>query len=230
MRRTIVFLLLGLVCSLQVHAAGTAASVFQTAARSTVVVFAYDLQGRPSVGTGVVLPEAGIVTNCHVIHEAARIVVRFQEREFQAYRRLFDSERDVCTIMVSDLDAPAVQVGTSLDLRIGERVYAIGTPRGLELTLSEGIVSGFRMDKRGRYIQTTTPVSPGSSGGGLFDEQGQLVGLMSFTMEKGQNLNFALPVEWITELLDRHAAQEPAGIRVDISETEDGRKLIRITD
>jgi hypothetical protein len=88
---------------------------------------------------------------------------------------------------------------------VGERVYAIGAPEGLELTLSEGLVSGLRSRGNFRVIQTTAPVSHGSSGGGLFDSQGKLVGITTFSFHEGQNLNFAIPTEWILAL----AAQQP---------------------
>lgn len=92
---------------------------------------------------------------------------------------------------------PAVQLGSSEALKIGQRVYAVGSPIGLELTLSEGVVSGFRGVKNGRYIQTTAAISPGSSGGGLFDDEGRLIGLVTFYFKDGQQLNFAAPVDWI---------------------------------
>ncbi len=231
MKKALVFAMLSMFCVLPAHA-DTAGSVFQIAARSTVVVLAHGLRGATSIGTGVVLSDRVVATNCHVIEGAVRLLVRFEQRELPAYKGFADPERDVCTLTVSDVNAAPAAMGNSGSLTVGTRVYAIGTPHGLELSLSEGIVSGFRQDKdkAGRYIQTTTPVSQGSSGGGLYDEHGRLVGLMSFTVEKGQNLNFALPVEWITELLERHANQRPSAIRVDVTETEDGQKIIRITD
>ncbi len=88
-------------------------------------------------------------------------------------------------------------------LKVGAKVYAVGAPHGLELTLSEGIVSSLREFEGSNYIQTTAAISNGSSGGGLFDENGALVGLMTFNYTKGQNLNFASPVEWVEELPKR---------------------------
>ncbi|SDB34176.1 Trypsin-like peptidase domain-containing protein [Desulfonatronum thiosulfatophilum] len=229
MKKALVFAMLSMFCVLPAHA-GTAGSVFQIAARSTVVVFAHGMRGSTSVGTGVVLSDRVIATNCHVIDGAVSLLVRFEQREYPASRGFADPKRDLCMLTVSNVSADPATIGNSGNLTVGTRVYAVGTPHGLELTLSEGIVSGFRQDKTGRYIQTTTPVSPGSSGGGLYDEHGRLVGLMSFTVEKGQNLNFALPVEWIAELLDRHGNQRPSAFRVDITENADGQKVIRITD
>ena len=94
-------------------------------------------------------------------------------------------------------------VGTTKMLKVGAKVYAIGAPKGLELTLSDGIVSSLREVEGGHYIQTTAAISPGSSGGGLFDESGALVGLITFYFSEGQNLNFAVPVEWVNALAQR---------------------------
>jgi S1-C subfamily serine protease len=99
--------------------------------------------------------------------------------------------------------APAVVIGSTKTLKVGAKVYAIGAPKGLELTLSDGIVSSLREVDGGQYIQTTAAISPGSSGGGLFDENGALVGLTTFYLAEGQNLNFAVPVEWVKELPKR---------------------------
>jgi hypothetical protein len=205
MRQILYLTMLCLFLAATAHAS-TASKVFQTASRSTVMVSALNAAGKSfAYGTGVVLPDGSIATNCHVLKRAPRLSVLYQGKDYVAERKFADRDRDLCTITVNGLNAPAVKMGSTRRLKVGARVYAIGTPQGLELTLSEGIVSGFREDEVGRYIQTTAPISQGSSGGGLFDEKGRLVGITSFNIAKGQNLNFALPVEWIAELPQRHA-------------------------
>ncbi len=102
------------------------------------------------------------------------------------------------------MTAQPVLIGSTKALKVGSRVYAIGTPEGLDRTLSEGIISGLRPVEGGHYLQITAPISPGSSGGGLFDEEGRLIGLTSFYMAEGQQLNFAVPVEWVDGLRTRH--------------------------
>ena len=191
--------------------ANTASEVFEIAARSTVVVLSYDNEGEVSTfGSGVALPGDIIATNCHVIEGAARLAVRYQGHEYQATTRHSDWDRDTCSVTVDGLNAPPAKLGSTKGLRVGARVYAVGAPRGLELTLSEGIVSSLREVEGGQYIQTTTPISPGSSGGGLFDAEARLLGLTTFYLADGQNLNFAVPVEWIGELPERHAAMAKA--------------------
>jgi len=93
-------------------------------------------------------------------------------------------------------------MGWTMKNRGNLKIFAIGAPKGLVLTLSEGIISGFREDKAGRYLQISAPISPGSSGGGLFDEQGRLIGMPTFYLADSQQLNFAVPVEWIKDVLN----------------------------
>ena len=93
---------------------------------------------------------------------------------------------------------------------MGDPVYAVGAPQGLELSLSEGIVSQLRGGPP-PLIQTTVAISRGSSGGGLFNAEGELVGITTFYLKEGQSLNFALPVEWITEVAGRKIRERPRG-------------------
>jgi S1-C subfamily serine protease len=80
-------------------------------------------------------------------------------------------------------------------LKVGERVYSVGAPSGLERTLGEGIISGLRSSKKDRFVQTTAPISPGSSGGGLFDSSGNLIGVTTFLVKEAQSINFAIAAE-----------------------------------
>ena len=185
--------------------ASTASEVFDLASESTVVVLGYDRSGEAtSLGSGVVLPDGTIATNCHVIEDSSKVSVRYKQKIYPAKIKYSDQDRDICSLEAEGFKAPAVKLGSTMGLRVGYRVYAIGAPRGLELSLSEGIVSSLRPVEDGQYIQITAAISPGSSGGGLFDEKGRLLGLTSFYISGGQSLNFALPVEWVIDLPERH--------------------------
>ncbi len=176
--------------------------IFQNVSPSVVVVYGKEHTGKTkSQGSGVVISEGLVVTNCHVVSDLPVVKVKYRNREHSASVKRKDAPRDICILAVSALNAPAATLGTSSQMKVGQRVFAIGAPRGLEQTFTDGIISGFREDKVGRYIQTSAPISPGSSGGGLFDEQGHLVGLPTFYVSDGQQLNFAIPVEWIKDLL-----------------------------
>ena len=201
-----------LLTAFAIHAK-TASEVYEQAAKSTVVVENIDAQGKTqSMGSGVVLTDGNVVTNCHVIKRASWLKVRSEDKEHPATLRYSDWDRDVCSLSIAGLSAPAVVVGSTKTLKVGAKVYAIGAPKGLKLTLSDGIVSSLRQVEGGHYIQTTAAISPGSSGGGLFDENGALVGLTTFYLAEGQNLNFAVPVEWVNELAKR-SARAPAVVQ-----------------
>jgi S1-C subfamily serine protease len=187
--------------------ARTAEQVFAEASPSVVRVHAIDSGGRPTKqGSGVVTGSGRVITNCHVTSGASQITVSSGANVRSASVNVADEEFDLCSLDVAGLDAPAVTIGTVSGLRTGQRVYAIGAPLGLELTISEGIVSSLREMASGKVIQTTAPVSPGSSGGGLFDADGKLVGIVTFQTRAGQNLNFAVPADWIAEMRNRSSS------------------------
>lgn len=184
--------------------AKTPAEVFSMASPSVVVVRALDAQGKViSFGSGVVIASAQVVTNCHVTNNGARLEVKSGLRTLLASLRYTDRERDLCQLAVPGLTAPSVKIGSVKQIKIGARVVALGAPQGLELSLSDGIVSALREAGDASIIQTTAPISPGSSGGGLFDEEGRLIGITTFYLAEGQNLNFALPADWIAALPER---------------------------
>jgi hypothetical protein len=152
-----------------------------------------------------------VVTNKHVIYGAVAYRVRKGEKVWKATLVRLDQEHDLCALRPeAGWTAKPIAIRVSSGVKVGERAYTIGAPEGLELTLSEGLVSGLREIDDVRVIQTSAPISHGSSGGGLFDSQGRLIGVTSFFLKEGQNLNFALPGEWILGLGDESAANFPA--------------------
>lgn len=196
----------GLVCFLfaSLSNASTPEQVFVEASPSVVVVGILDAKGKPiAQGSGTVIGAGQVITNCHLLQSGKSQQVQQSGKTFNATLQYADPDRDLCQLSVPDLQAPSVVLGSAQKLRVGQRVYAIGAPQGLELTLSEGLISSLRPYEGSQYIQTSASISPGSSGGGLFDDQGQLIGIISFYVVVGQNLNFALPVDWIGELQKR---------------------------
>jgi hypothetical protein len=192
-----------------VAAAKTPERIFEEASRSMAVINAYGGDGHlRNQGSGVVVGKDIVVTNCHVIEDAKRIAVAHTGRELDAKAETSDIERDLCQLSVPGLAAVPAELWRS-PLKVGQRVYAIGAPEGLELTISEGLVSSIREFDGSQYIQTSAPISAGSSGGGLFDVEGRLVGITAFFVPEGQNINFALPVAWISELLARGGKSVP---------------------
>ncbi|HZF18429.1 MAG TPA: trypsin-like peptidase domain-containing protein [Burkholderiales bacterium] len=182
---------------------------YSKTAPSVWLVKTFDEDGLAlSVGSAVVIAPDTVLTNCHVLAKAKRVSVRQENTSHNAKLQYADVERDLCQLTVAGLGAPAVPVGDSDKMAVGQHVFALGNPKGLELTLSDGLVSALRRDDKGHLvlIQTTAPISQGSSGGGLFDENGKLIGITSLLAREGQNLNFAFPINWLSELSERSAA------------------------
>lgn len=171
--------------------------VFMEAAPSTVMVFAGNRSGAISVqGSGVVVAADKVVTNCHVVlqNKAPLKEIRIRQGAVTTKGELLASyiDYDTCLLQVSERIGRPIRIADTSKLAVGQRVYAIGAPSGLELTLTEGLLSGLRIDDRGsKIIQTSAQISPGSSGGGLFDDRGQLIGITSFTLGQGNGLSFA---------------------------------------
>lgn len=185
----------------------SAEELFTDLSRSTARITAHNVSGRAvGLGSGVVTGVGTVITNCHVAAAGGSLTVRVGGEQFSASVEVADEEYDLCRLSVLGLTAPAVNIGTAESLKTGQKVYAIGAPQGLDLTISDGIVSGMRDLPQGRVIQTTAPISPGSSGGPLFDAYGRLVGIMTFQHKSGQNLNFAVPADWIANMRSRSAA------------------------
>jgi hypothetical protein len=116
-------------------------------------------------------------------------------------------------------DLHPVDLETSPNEQVGEKVTVVGSPQGLENTVSDGILSAVREYDSIRYLQITAPISPGSSGGPVFNESGRMIGIATLQMKEGQNLNFAISSQHLVPLLDQHLevslaelprAEEPA--------------------
>jgi Trypsin-like peptidase domain len=151
-------------------------------------------------GSAVAVTTTELVTNCHVVQGALKLVLKQNKQEWPASVVRADPATDRCVVTGTGLMAqPVVGVRAYANLEVGESVYTLGSPVGLELTLSDGIISGRRDEQDRHYVQTTAPISPGSSGGGLFDARGNLVGVTTLVLagreRLNQQLNFAIPAD-----------------------------------
>jgi hypothetical protein len=202
--------------------------LFERLSPSVWLIETFDARNQPvAKGSGVVIGPGSVVTNCHVLAKSRRVSVVRENVSYGATLEHADPERDLCQLKVTNFPAPSVTLASGDLPRIGARVYAIGSPRGLDQTLSDGLVSGIRrVDSDGFLaIQITVPISPGSSGGGLFDSRGRLIGITTFGLRDSQNLNFALPASWILEVPARAQAALAARQQVasQISAPQPGR-------
>ena len=165
-------------------------------------------------GSGFILSPDGLAgSNYHVLRGATKAVAQCcNGRVFQIGTiDGIDLDKDLVTFQLYDPDTgtkphdlPSITLGTSASMSVGQKVIVIGSPQGLENTVSDGILSAVREYQSIRYLQITAPISPGSSGGPVLNANGQMIGVATMQLEQGQNLNFALAAEQVNPLLDQH--------------------------
>jgi serine protease Do len=172
------------------------------------------------LGSGFFINEDGfLITNFHVIEGETQISVEvYHQKDGQLDRESYKKVRiialnkfaDLALLRVEDKDAPKfrfVPLGSADGLSVGERVFAIGSPLGLERTVTEGIVSTKAREVGGLlYLQTTAQINPGNSGGPLFNLSGEVMGVTNMKVTAGEGLGFAIPVETVRYFLDHRDA------------------------
>jgi serine protease Do len=168
----------------------------------------------PVFGAGsgfIVSPDGVILTNAHVVRDASEVTVKLQDRrEYRAKVLGSDPKTDVAVLKIEAKNLPVVPIGKSSDLRVGEWVLAIGSPYGLDSTVTAGVVSAkgrsLPDDSNVPFIQTDVAVNPGNSGGPLFNTRGEVVGINSqiYSQTGGyQGLSFAIPIDVAYRIKDQ---------------------------
>lgn len=167
---------------------------------------------RVSLGSGFFVKQDLIATNLHVVHGVlsncyAKLVNQTNEYLIEGYTHI-DVERDLVILKVSGAKATTLLWGNSGNVQVGDTIYAVGNPKGLNGTFSNGIVSGIRWDGTDKLLQISAPISQGSSGGAVLNSGGGVIGVSAASRE-GQNLNFAIPSNYINELLSNSQSLKP---------------------
>ena len=178
----------------------TAEQIYKKVSGAVVVIQGYNANNElVKQGSGVVINNKGyVVTNYHVLEGCEKLEVLHNKDVFSNVDIVgIDVEKDVLILKIDAMKFPSIKIGVVQKINIGETVYAIGSPLGFENTISEGIISGLRNDETtGRnFIQITASISPGSSGGAVVNDKGELIGISTLSATEGQNLNFAIPIE-----------------------------------
>jgi tetratricopeptide (TPR) repeat protein len=203
---------------------GDADKIYKENGPAVVVVISIDREGKPvGQGSGFIVREDGvIVTNYHVVNMASDIKIKIGDKVRDVEGLLHvDPENDIAIIKVEGKDYPKVRLGDANKAQVGEKIYAIGSPQGLENTISEGILSGIReIDPERKILQMTAAISQGSSGGPVFNSSGEVIGIATFLIAETQNLNFALPVNLIMAGLSKKELVSPQeACKLDFNET-----------
>lgn len=159
-----------------------------------------------SFGTGFLVRATGVVvTNFHVVKGARHAQALLKNGEiFDIVSVLdYDERRDLAVVYIRAVNLPTVMLGDSDTVETGDHVIAIGNPKGYEHTLSDGVVSARRIMEGTEKIQITVPISPGSSGGPLYNDRGEVIGVTTEGYMSGaQNLNFAVPLKYARPMID----------------------------
>jgi hypothetical protein len=168
--------------------------LFKLAAPSVVEIEVFNQNNqRYGLGSGFVVSADGLlITNYHVIRGAyyANAILANGDKAAVIGVVGFDAEQDIAVLKIPEKEMKPLPLGDSDQLKIGNKVIAVGSPKGLQNTVSDGLVSQLHSG----IIQTSTPISPGSSGGPVFNTHGEVVGIAVATAPDAQNLNFAVPI------------------------------------
>ena len=186
----------------------TAQEIAQNALKATVYFGIQKPDGTISEGSGFFIRSNYIATNYHVIEGATAAYVKLVGKQ-TTYRveniAATDPERDLAILKVSNTNSVVLPLANSDKVEIGETVYAVGNPKGLEGTVSNGIISSIRGAGNNKWIQITAAVSPGSSGGAVLNSRGKVIGIATAIHKDkdAQNLNFVVPSNYLKALLDK---------------------------
>jgi uncharacterized protein (UPF0212 family) len=185
--------------------AGEIKDVVKGMENSVVSVKVTNEKGERVSGSGFCyISSQYIVTNYHVVEDAIKIIVSTKNGKTYNVRDVYksDKERDIAILKIAGSELTPIEKSEGVE--VGEKIIVIGNPLGLSFSVSDGIVSSFRGKEASfdRAIQITAPISRGNSGGPLLDQNAKLLGITTFSFKDGQNLNFAIPAEYIEKMIN----------------------------
>jgi serine protease Do len=189
-------------------------SAREIAARSEPAIVRIEA-GGDRVGTGFAVDRSGVIaTNLHVVAGARDIKIHMLDGATYDVKRVdaIDLDRDLALVHIDPTSPlPTIPIGDSDKLAAGDPVVAIGNPMGvLDYTVSDGLISSVRvLSAQLTVLQISAPISPGSSGGPLFNSYGEVIGVATAILTQGQNLNFGVPGNYLKPLL---AQQTPMSL------------------
>ncbi len=171
-------------------------------AGSVLRIEAQRASGGLSLGSGVMVGRDLVITNCHVTRDATRLhVVRGGVRWLVAAQQA-DIDHDLCLLQAPGVQSTVVPLATAQPLQMGQAVTALGYTGGVDLQHSFGAVVDLHRLSDGSVVQTSNGFNSGASGGGLFNADGHLVGVLTFRLRGGEQHYFAAPAAWVRRLVD----------------------------
>ena len=188
----------------KINANYSAAQIAKNFSSSVVTIISLDENDQPlGLGSAFIYnKDCDIVTNFHVLENSKKAIIKTQEgAKYKIVEVLkYDVQLDLLIAKTDITKFNPLDIGDSDSVIVGENIVAVGNPAGLAGTISKGIISGIRKFEGIKFIQITSPISPGSSGGPVFNKNGKVIGVATSYIMEGQNLNFAMPVNYLKKL------------------------------
>jgi S1-C subfamily serine protease len=154
------------------------------------------------VGVGLEVELGQMITTCHALPAGEKLVVRVAGRMQAAELTIVDEELDLCRLLVPGFTTPPLKVATE-DAKAGDKIYSIAPNAKGEFAATEGTIKQVRTTPLGKVLEVSMPIAANGSGGGIFNEMGQLVGIATAPHKFGAGLNIAVPVSWIAQMRSR---------------------------
>ena len=195
------------------------------AARSVVKLTAATANGQVAHGSAVVIATEKVATSCHVLRDAASLVIEADGRHWPAQFDRGDGEMDLCLLSVPGLSRPVARIRSTQQVKIDAAVQAIGYPGGGRLIRNVGAVkSAYRMYDA-RVLRVSARFDQGASGGGLFTSAGELIGILTFKAPRGEAFHFAIPIDWVLAIEDGSRITTPPETMAFWEQAPDARQF-----
>lgn len=219
MRVSIIIFILSLLASASAQTKSTKSPGEIAREQSKAVVIIEALDERGSVigqGSGFIVTSSGaVVSNLHVVQGSAMVRVKLPNGDAYKTADLVDVDdaKDIVIIKVKGFKLPTITLGDSDKAETGDSIVAISSPEGLVNSLTTGVISGVRRLDTHRVFQITAPISQGSSGGALFNSNGEVIGIVTYLLKSGQNINFAVPINYARGMISDEARTSLAKLK-----------------
>lgn len=191
--------------------AETPSTILANNSKSIALIVAANSESA-KLGTGFFVGKGLILTNFHVVQNTTMVGIKLGDTEkpiLTTEAGGYDLQNDLAILLVDKkVDAPMATLGDSDKVHPGQSIVVVGNPEGLDRTVSSGLVSAIREINGRKLFQISAPISEGSSGSPVFNDHGEVIGVVVSSIEKGQNLNFAVPINYAKPLLEQ-STEEP---------------------
>ena len=204
----------------------------QTLPSTVLLLLNNNITKKAKSGSGFFVGEDVVATNFHVIKETNEGYVKIygQDKIYEIAGVIgIDEQNDLALLKIKGIKGKPLKLNTDDSIAIGDEVFAVGNPEGLEGTFSQGIISSIRKTDKINLLQITASISAGSSGGAIINDKGEVIGVAVGAIENGQSLNFAVPIVFLRSLILKQNLPEPLSkYKTTVKKNSIGMELVWI--